>query len=307
MAKNRSKIVGKSKKVKKTKVRSQTDLKAGLDLPAIKHLNMLVDPCGAELAESVYPGDRGYINRFVLNGVAGVTATHDSWAIIMKPGNGVASYQSVAGAGTASAIGYSNSFPGTGFAQANASKMRTLAACITVRPIAAPNNATGTIHFGVVNAQTLANGISVSPSILAQYCTDSVSSSQAVINPLEVKWCPGSFDDRYSPPGAVSDDDSDRNVLLIVGIGFPPGTGVQTRMTTILEWAPLAQSGIVADATAVKRSLCDKDCILSKLKAKDPDWWWSLGKKVLRVGKAVATGYGTGGAVGALGAVVRYM
>jgi len=295
----RKKVAAKSKK-------RPAAIVGGIDEYAVKHMRMLDDPCSAELSESVYPGDRGYINRFVLNGVAGVGAGIDSWAIIIKPGNAVAAYAATVGAGTTFPISYGNSYPGTAFYNANASKTRAVASCISIRPSAAPNNATGTIHYGVVNASSVSAGFTVSCTTLAGFTTESVSASQALINPLEIKWSPGGFDDRYQP-NVASDDDSDRNVILVVGLGFAPGTGVQTRMTAITEWAPLQQLGVVADATAVKRSSCDKDCIVAKLKSRDPNWWWSLGKKAYRIGKDVAIGYGAGGAVGAMGAAVKYM
>lgn len=286
----------------------QKQLSSGLDACATNHMRMLYDPCDASLEESVYPGDRGYVNRFVANASYGTGAGATSFMAVIKPGNAVSTNFDSALSATPSVLAFSKAaYPGASFLNANTSKNRAVSFCITVRPIASANNATGTIYFGIVNAQTLANGTSVSPDVLAQYCTNSVSAAQALINPLEIKWCPGGFDDRYGATTALSDDDSDRNVLVVVGTGFPAASGVQYRMTGITEWSPAGTLGIVADATSVSKSNNTISNVTRVLKQKDPNWWWSLGKKTMRLGSTVVGGYAAGGPVGALGAALSYL
>lgn len=279
----------------------------GLDTGAVQHAKMLYDPCDSMLEESVYPGDRGYVQRFVGGGVYGAGATANCWFAVIKPGNQCSTNFDNNNPSLGSPLAFSRAaYPGGAFLTANTSKARAVAFCITVRPIASANNATGTIHFGITSAENFRNGNTISPDIVSSYCTNSVSAAQALINPLEIKWCPGGFDDRYAPNNAISDDDSDRNVLIICGIGFPVASGVQYRMTGITEWAPSGLSGIVQDATSVGKSRNTTADVVRALKQKDPNWWWQLGGKTLKFGRSVIGGYAAGGAIGALGAAVRY-
>jgi hypothetical protein len=131
--------------------------------------------------------------------------------------------------------------------------------------------------------------------------------SQVGVNPLEIKWTPGGFDDRYSPVPVTSDDDSDRNLLLVITTGLPPASGIFVRETAITEWTPVAGLGVVIDSTAAKASVCDKDCVLRALKKADANWWWSLGKKTFRITRNVITGYAVGGVPGAVVAAGKFL
>ena len=42
----------------------RADQSDSLDHAAVLHAHMLADPCGAELAQTTYTGDPGYVNRF---------------------------------------------------------------------------------------------------------------------------------------------------------------------------------------------------------------------------------------------------
>jgi hypothetical protein len=310
MAKSKNVTRLTKKKVKKSKSRKGSTSLDKIDSYGAAAGRMYEDPCGAELVPSVYPGDRGYVNRFVYNRTLAAGAGQTCAVWIIKPGNTISAPVEPALPTTALGLLYGNEYPGNAFFAANAVKTRCTGFCVSVRPIAAPNNVTGTLHFGVINAASVPNALSTTAQGLAQLCTESISMSQAAMAPLEVKWCPGGFDDRYSPiwsSGFSGDDDSDRNVIIIVALGLPAATGVQFRATAIQEWTPKVDLGVVQDATAQKPSICDKDCILRNLKRKDPDWWWSLGKKAYNVGAQLATGYYTGGPIGMMGAATRFL
>jgi len=301
----------KVKKVPKKKPRARPpsyDSRALLDSHGAMAARMFYDPCGANLGETVYPGDRGYVSRFVQNISVGLSGGQTVTASIIKPGNNVASF-------TAGLIGTDNttvgfgtaSMPGAGFQNTTANKFRCAGFCVTARAISAPNTATGTIHFGVVPASAVTNGTITQFNTLISYCTESVAASNTLMAPLDIKWSPGSFDDRYATTANAADDDSDRNIIIICTTGFPAATGLQLRLTAIYEWTPAISLGIVTDATSVKNSVCDKECVLKVLKSKDPDWWWSLGRKAVKIAGGIAAGAWTGGPVGALGAAVRFM
>lgn len=306
---NKSKNIGRSvpKRKKQVIMRSVGD---DLDAYGAKAANMYADPCGAELSSSVYPGERGYVNRFVLNSVLGTAGGSTACAWVIKPGNALSFPTELPNASTPILSLYGNTVAGNAFLVANAAKQRCVGYCVDIRPNAAPNTATGTIHFGVGAASSIPNNVSLTINDMIGLCSESVSCSQAVMAPLSVKWCPGSLDDRYSPAWVANffgDDDSDRNVLIIAATGYPAGTGLQFRFTALYEWVPRATLGVIIDATAPKQSRCDKECVLRNLKRKDPEWWFSIGKKAINVTKQITAGYFTGGAIGAMGAAAKFM
>lgn len=280
-----------------------------LDSAGVKAAQMLLDPCGAELVPSVYPGDMGYMARFNATFSAGTTVGQTCSAIIFKPGNNVVANTS----GSTTSDGYTIGFadtqaPGAVFLNTNATKCRAVGACVQVFPNGAPSNATGVVNYGIVPASAVANGIVTNFDQLIALTTHRVSIAQALMNPLEIKWVPGTFDDRYSPTvGITSDDDTDRNVILVVISGMGNALGVNLRLTAIYEWAPGSTIGVPFDATVVKPSRCDIGCVIRNLRRKDANWWWRLGLSGLQFSKSAAMGYFTGGPVGAVSAAARYL
>jgi hypothetical protein len=268
-----------------------------LDSHALAHMRMLYDPCSAELAESVYSGDKGYVNRFKsdfsVGGNAGTVAT----AIFIYPGAGLMGTIETATPATSQIFTLNNSgVPGVSYLISNASKIRTVASCVVVSPLSSPNNAVGQIHYGVIPANSIISGGSYSINGLLSLCTQRVSAANALTNPLEVKWSPGGFDDRYSQ--ITNDDPSDRNEILIIGYGLTPTTGLALRRIDITEWVPLQNTGIAFDGTATKKSRCDINCVIRNLKRKDSNWWWSLGQKALGGIALMSQAYMSGGLVG---------
>lgn len=308
MAKLRNKPVRAQKKKKQPKMMNAVKVD-DLDSAGVKAAHMLLDPCGAELVPSVYPGDMGYMARFNSTFNAGTAAGQAVSAVIFKPGNNVISNTSGNTSAATYTIGYADTqAPGASFLNSNASKCRAVGACLQIMPNSAPNNATGQITYGIVPASAVADGIITDFDKLIAMCTHRVSISQAVMNPLEVKWVPGTFDDRYSPvAGITSDDDTDRNVILVVCNGFPASTGISFRATCIYEWAPGNAVGVPFDATAVKSSRCDIGCVVRNLRRKDANWWWRLGLRGLEFSKTAAIGYYTGGPIGAVSAAAKYL
>lgn len=278
-----------------------------LDAYAAMHARMLYDPCGADLAESVYTGDRGYVNRFKsdfsIGGAAGTTAV----ALFIYPGTGLMGNIETSTPGTSQVFTLTNSgVPGTGFLVGNATKMRAVASCAVVTPASSPNNATGVINYGVVPASSIVSGGSYSINTLLTLCTQRVSLANACTNPLEIKWSPGGYDDKYAPL-FTSDDPTDRNALLIIATGMQSTTGLSVRRVDITEWAPIVGLGVAVDSTSVKKSRCDIACVLRNLKRKDSEWWWSLGRKVLGGAHQVTEAYMSGGLVGAANRVVKFL
>lgn len=271
-----------------------------LDAAGRKAAHMLFDPCGSMLEESVYGGERGFVNRFVRTGTHGTAAGQTASVFIYKPGNALAAYASVVDDVTSFAVSFGTSFPGQGYMNTNGTKCRAVSFCSIVRPVASPNNATGTIHFGILPASALPQGASTTVSALVGMLPQSVSVSNALYTPLEIKWVPGNGDGNYSPlTGITSDDDTDRNLVVIVVRGVPAASGVQYKDTAIMEWVPNLTSGIATDLTQPRSSRNDIDDVLRVLKQKDPNWWWSLGMKAFKLGKKAVAGYASGGIAGA--------
>lgn len=298
-SKKAKKPVGRPPKPLPTRRRVRTVTKVSIDAPAIQHANMLLDPCGADLVPTVYTGDKGYINRFTNIQTVGLGPGETCGYILYKPGNALQSQFSQVNPALATTVGFGGAnFTGSNFLNTNSSKLRCGAFCVSMRPNSAPNTATGTISFGNVSAASIANLSTPTINALASLCTETVSAAAAVMQPLEVNWVPGSFDDRYSPY-QVTDDDSDRNCLLVVFTGFPAATGINWRATSVMEWVPKVDLGIAFDATAIKPSECDKDCVIRYLQSRDRNWWFSLGKRVLKTTTRALRGYASGGLLGA--------
>lgn len=311
MAKTKAskKVVKVAAKTRPRARRATADADA-LDSHAIAAARMLMDPCGADLAPTVYPGDRGYINRFQgivasAGGAAGETAT--IW--VVKPGVGVAWNAGAALPTTSITVGLADSqFPGAGVTNTY-SKMRTAGFCSIIRPNTAVNTATGMIYYGNIPATYFTQGrvFSGGVSDLLGLLTQSVSCAQAVVSPLEVCWSPGAFDDRYCPiSGVTSDDDTDRNALVVVCVGMPAATGLNIRNTVIHEWTP-GENQAVIDSTSVNPSKCDFNCVLRNLKRKDANWWWRLGTRLAHGAISVLGAYTTGGVGAAAIASAKYL
>lgn len=279
-----------------------------LDVHAARAGHMYYDPCGADLVPTVYPGDRGYVNRFVSGWTAATAALETTAIIIHKPGVNVAFNIGDASAATAKLIGYSDTqAPGAAFLNSNATKARCTGYCINLKINAAPVDMTGQIYYGVIPASSVVEGASLSASTLVSLLTHSVAASQVGMQELEVKWSPGAFDDRYCPvSGVTGDDDTDRNVLVIVAVGLKAATGLHGRSTAIYEWTPTAASGATIDSTSIAPSRCDFSCVIRNLKRKDADWWWRLGSKVVKGARDVGLGYYTGGPIGAVNAFAKF-
>jgi hypothetical protein len=304
----KSKKVMRKNKPAKRQSRAVVRNDDALDAPAAAAANMFYDPCGSTLVPTVYPGDSGYVNRFTSAFTTGNSTGEVNGIVIFKPGNNLM----FNGSPTTSAVTFTVSLadtqaPGAGFFNTNATKVRCAGACLVVRPLATPTNATGVLYYGVVPASVVANGSTPSLDQLIQLLPQSVSVAQALMNPLEIKWSPGTFDDRYSPiSGITGDDDTDRNVIVVAAVGMAAASGFNTRATAIYEWAPQANLGVAIDSTQVAPSRCTPACILRNLKRKDPEWWWSLGYKTLNGVKDVATSYFQAGAPGAIMATAKF-
>jgi hypothetical protein len=250
----------KSKKVSPSKTIAIKRPVDALDAYGAMHARLLNDPCGADLCETVYGGDRGYINRFVTNTVLGTGATDTSFVIAIKFGQSSAYYASGAGNFGASAV-FGNGVPGAAYLAANSNKVRCAAGCVTIRPNSAPNTSTGSIYYGIVPCSAFPSGANRTVGALAELVSGaSIHAAAAIMEPFEVKWSPGGFDTRYAPLFSTADDDSDRNMLLVVGVGLPAGTGITLRTTAVWEWSPIPGGGVAIDATQTTPSSCDIQC-----------------------------------------------
>lgn len=301
MAKTKKKIVSKMPRRSGPRRPRNTVAEDSLDDAALQTMKMYQDPCGASLVPTVYPGDRGYVNRFTSSFNGGTGTGETASIVIFKPGVNVMYNGAGATGATAVTVNFADTqAPGAAFLNANATKCRCTGACLQVRPNAAPTDGTGQIYFGVIPASSVLEASTPNANELISLLSNTVTVSQALMEPLEVKWSPGAFDDRYCPTtGVTGDDDSDRNVIVIVSVGLKAASGLNFRATGIYEWAP-SRTIATIDSTAISPSRCDFGCILRNLKRKDPEWWWQLGIKALRNTAGVVQGYYTGGPMGAV-------
>lgn len=249
---------------------------------------LLNDPCSAPLPPPFLPGERGMVTRLVFDGSI-IGPANNSGYVAFHPNSGwVASAAAVTGATAIPAndfaINAANS-PGFNFLSANASKVRGLAACITVLPASlSVTNIVGDIAVGSVSCDALRSIIG------ASHTCDNVASytnARCAIERrgYEAKFKPSQFDDKYSTyqnTGSIAgtgSDLSDTSAILVVVRGVPTGTSINIRITWIVEWVPKFNLGLAASADQRPGSV-NHMAVSAALDRKKSNWWHNLGHEV---------------------------
>lgn len=266
---------------------------------------LLNDPCAADVPSgAVYSGERGIVSRFALEASVALGAGETAGAICFHPNDNSVAIFSAALPTTTFAVSAGNFVqsggPGSAFLSANAAKIRALAACITAMPNSSSLNATGDISVGNVTLSSL-YGAAVSVNQIFSLLT---VRSPVVRKNYEVKLVPGGFDDRYAKviaggnPSTTGTDDSDTSVVVIAFRGLPAASGLNYRLTTVLEWTPTLNVGLTV--TTVASPGVKHEAVTQALHKHHGGWWhnmWeSIGSDLGGVASQLATTVVTGGA-----------
>jgi len=287
--------MAKKKQSQKPKVKRKAP-RAPRSIGMTAYQRLLHNPCQAEVL-SPYGGEKGFVQRFVqdltVNAVAGQTAGY----ITYSPSNNSYVIVNVNTSGTAAAPGVFAG-PGATYLGANAAKVRGIAACITIIPAATSyNTLTGEIGCFATSSNTLSGigGATYAPDGVLQLCnTRTVLAKRE----YEVKWFPGSLDHTYASASGtsgtfVTSEDADVNMIGFVWRGYPSGTPLNVRITTVVEWTPKQALGIAGTSTpGYGINHADQAAALHQA---HPGWWNSLAHNMIEDASAVARNVGRRG------------
>lgn len=247
----------------------------------LSYAALLADPCEADVPEaSVYPGETGIVSRFASEVAIGGGAGETCGFIAYHPNDNTVCVVTQALPTTTFVINAGsfiyNSVPGSTFLLASARKMRSLAACITAMPNSSTLNATGDIAVGNVSLSTLfATATSVT-----QVFSLLTKRAPIIRKNFEVRFVPGEMDQRYSNvllganPSLTGTDDTDTNVVVLAWRGLPAASGLNYRLTNVIEWTPLLNAGLTV-STATDPGM-PHGAVVHEMHKHNPGWWHTL-------------------------------
>jgi hypothetical protein len=243
--------------------------------PVTAYAHLLKDPCNAPLS-TPYPGEAGFVQRFVLDTTVNTTAGDTAGYFVFSPS---ANQTFILGRATSGTAGTPGIFPGPGatYLNANAGKMRPISACITVIPSAVSyNNLTGELGVFNTSSDTITTGTSLTVDQVLQ-----LTGARTVLakRSYDARWMPGSLDHTYnasSPIGGFTiSDSSDANMVGIAYRGYPAGTALTIRVTLVCEWTPDPGLGITTTA-ARNPNVLAHDKVVAAMSHQDASWWHDL-------------------------------
>lgn len=240
--------------------------------------NLLHNPCQADVPRgAVYGGENGVITRFASESSIGGAAGETAGVIAFHPNDNTVCIISQASPATTFAINAGsfvyNQVPGQSFLLGSAAKMRSIAACIQAMSNVSALNCTGDVACGNL---TLSSLYATAASVNSIF---SLLTTRAPINrkTFEAKLVPGSFDDKYARvitganPSLTGTDDSDTNVVVLAWRGLPAATGLNYRLTNVVEWTPLLASGLTVSSST--SSGIKHEAVTQAMSRGKPGWW----------------------------------
>lgn len=281
VSRTKSKRAGAGKKARmvRRRVRPASDNEGKL-------LQLITDPCGAELVHGYALSSEGVVQRFN-RFITPVATTETGFAYIWQPGNhaGTAVAQKVAvGTGTPTTV--LSDGPGETFLDSNADSIACLAGCIQVLytgKLVDRKGYIGVCQVSGIVAADIAGGTTDLPTLLS-YCQHVAPvPSQAV----ELKWSPSirNFTAQNATP-EFSQNTGD-NALMVVAIGVNPNDFV-VKFTGVYEYVPKFALGLPAPRATRSIPPAAGERIVSALDRMGV-WWHNLGN-------AAAAAYRMGGA-----------
>lgn len=251
-----------------------------------RYLSLLNDPCHADTdLSALYPGERGIIQRFLRDGTINYTAGGTSTAgfLFYHPASGTLCVSYQADSTSTQAISLSSyvtssagvAAPGYGYLTSNADKCRAVAACIQVNASGLSiTNLVGECSVGVVSMDTTFGTWSVNDVFTMLGAKANITREA-----MEVKWYPGTLDDRYNMIGNLTTvDTSDSNVVAFAWRGYPSNVYLSVRLTAVLEWTPKLGVGIPASNQV--REVVPHNQLIAQLQNAKPNWFHNLGSTV---------------------------
>lgn len=202
------------------------------------HWRMLHDPCFATLAESAYRGRAGIVSRFTSVNTftaGGFTAA----AFVYNPAAASSAQFAVAASGTAATPSYDQVMPGQPYLLATAESWRVIALCVDIDYVGTELNRSGMVYGGVVPANTIPAGVATSVDQIKVLLSNATRTPDRELSQL---WFPGVGNEEYADLAVY---DNTFNSLALCFENMPSGLQVRIRVTTIYEWLPKVNTGII--------------------------------------------------------------
>lgn len=282
-AKNTKKVVQKAKPAaSKAKAFRQ------LDSAAQQWAQLIADPCGARLTNSIWPGTAGsFVARFETDYVIFSEATATAGNVVFVPGgNSVFVNKDVLVNDTATSTLLTNVLaPGVGFLNSVAGAVRCVAACAQVSFPGTELSRSGIVAGGVTNFGNFAQNVATTGGgantavSAAQVRTLCQHTERMPSTMMEILWMPGAGDQDWYEVGSTQtpkeavDDMANKNCIVLSASGFPVSTGIRVRLVSVLEWTPRANQGMVSSVEIPKSFNSVNDVLRALPASKGTDWF----------------------------------
>lgn len=240
-----------------------------------RHINMIVDPCNAELGPNAYRGADGIVSRFRNVQTIGPLVGKSGFMFVYYP-----AYNAISASNVNPSDPYTFSAtaggPGQTFLLASGSSQRAVAACSSLTYTGTELDRAGIVYSGCVPIAVLNTAKTISEiALLLQH------ENRTGDAPLEVKWSPSAVEEEYWESGATTPPNSgDRNAIIIIGLGMSATTTAQNFSivnTLIAEWRPEPGLGL----STPNPSSHDVPGGLEKVRSalqKMGSWWYGAAK-----------------------------
>lgn len=279
MAKNNNKRNQNGNGAKRARRRRGRKPNGGISAdPAAAYARMLDDPCNAEMHTGVYPGEIGAVQRAVADFSTAGGAGNTCGFLMYYPAINGADQGTAPAGSTIISHGWTVSSPyspGHSLFQNVAAKSRCLGACLQLSPASLSlTNIVGEVAVGCVSADMVAQG----PATVTVDQLFNTLSLKSILQrkPVEVKFAPGCFDNKYTSYGTLATADlSDTNMLVIAWRGIPAGTQFSARITALLEYTAKSTSSIAASASATSGGI-NHLAVTTALHKHKPSWFHNL-------------------------------
>lgn len=205
------------------------------------HWRMLHDPCYATLAESAYRGRAGIVSRFT--GVSTYTAGgFTAAAFVWNPAATAGTQFAVAASNTVATPSYDQVMPGQAYLFTTAETWRVIGMCVDIDYVGTELNRSGMIYGGIVPADQVAAGVATTVDQIKVLLSNTTRTPD---KELAQMWFPGIGNEQYvGVSTGVSFQDSN-NSLVLCFENMPAGLQIRLRVTTIYEWLPKVNTGII--------------------------------------------------------------
>lgn len=206
------------------------------------HWRMLSDPCTATLAESAYRGRAGIVSRFT--GVTTFSAgAFTAAAFSYNPAATAGAQFAVAASNTVATPVYDQVLPGQAYLFATAEAYRVIGFCVDIDYVGTELNRSGMVYGGVLPANAVAGGVATTVDQIKVLLSNATRTPDREITQL---WFPGVNNEQYSDKDNTNQVFGDAcNSLVICLENMPAGLQIRLRVTTIYEWLPKVNTGII--------------------------------------------------------------